>query len=109
MVTRRARGCCRGAGQRSGVFGALCARRLPPHLIRYMIVGAVSTLFQLALLHVLLLLSSTSAELDNSVAFLLSTQLNFGLSDRFTWAHRVRSRAGRVNGLAVRLLSFNAS
>jgi cellulose synthase/poly-beta-1,6-N-acetylglucosamine synthase-like glycosyltransferase/putative flippase GtrA len=74
-----------------------------------MIVGAVSTLFQLALLHVLLLLSSTSAELDNSVAFLLSTQLNFGLSDRFTWAHRVRSRAGRVNGLAVRLLSFNAS
>ncbi len=91
------------------MLGALRVRRLPPHVIRYMIVGAGCTLFQLAILRVLLVVSPTGAELDNSVAFLLSTQLNFGLSDRFTWAHRVRGSPMRANGLAVRLLSFNAS
>lgn len=57
-----------------------------PHLAPYAIVGLLCIGFQLALFTVLLRRSVPSSA-ANTLAFVLSTQLNFALSRRFTWAH----------------------
>jgi putative flippase GtrA len=89
-----------------------------PHLVRYAVVGLVCTAFQLALFR-LLLRYAVPASAANSMAFLLSTQLNFALSHRYTWAHRhtasplpprqLLARCVAYNGAAVLGLGINAA
>ncbi len=83
--------------------------RIPRHVVRYVIVGAVCTLFQLAVLQIGLHVARSGAEVVNAAAFVLSTQLNFVLSDRFTWAQRLKPGSAHASGIAVRLVGFNLS
>lgn len=72
-------------------------------------VGVVCTCLQLIILQLALRVSPSASAVDNSAAFFLSVQLNFVLSDRYTWAHRrPAGRAGFRNG-ARRLLVFNGA
>jgi putative flippase GtrA len=77
-----------------------------PHLIRYVLVGLVCTALQLALFHALWTHAVPPAS-ANSLAFLTSTQVNFALSHRFTWAHRYRGGRLPVRRLLGRALAFN--
>jgi cellulose synthase/poly-beta-1,6-N-acetylglucosamine synthase-like glycosyltransferase/putative flippase GtrA len=79
-----------------------------PHLARYPIVGLLCTGFQLVLFSVLSrgMAPSTAA---NTLAFVLSTQLNFALSHRFTWAHRRGGISLPLRRLASRWLGYNGA
>lgn len=89
-----------------------------PYLVRFALVGLVCTAFQLGLFR-LLLWYAVHPLAANSTAFLLSTQLNFTLSHRFTWAHRraagslppreLFKRCVAYNGAAVLGLGINAA
>lgn len=76
-----------------------------PHVLRYAVVGLVCTAFQLLVfagLHRLM-----PAEVANAAAFIISTQLNFLLSYRWTWAARLAG-ANDTRRIAVRrLVGFN--
>lgn len=75
-------------------------------LLRFAVVGSAMSALHLVVFH--LLLGRTVAELANLVAFLVVTQVNFVVSDRWTWAsRRVHGRAVRVQ--VARLLAFNAT
>lgn len=87
----------------------IISRSLPPHLLRYAMVGVVCTCLQLLILQLALHVDPSASVVDNSAAFFLSAQLNFVLSDRYTWVHRrPAGRAGLRNG-ARRLLGFNGA
>jgi cellulose synthase/poly-beta-1,6-N-acetylglucosamine synthase-like glycosyltransferase/putative flippase GtrA len=87
------------------VVSFLAAR---PHLARYAVVGLLCTGFQLVLFTVLLRRSVPSS-VANTLAFLLSTQLNFALSHRFTWAHRRGATPLPRRRLLARCLAYNAA
>jgi dolichol-phosphate mannosyltransferase len=74
--------------------------------LRFVIVGGLCALLQLALL-ALLTRVGLGALPANTAAYLLSAQANFALSDRFIW-HDRRTEHAR-EGLGRRWLSFHAS
>jgi putative flippase GtrA len=78
------------------------------HLVRYAFVGLVCTAFQLVLFR-LLLRYAVPPFVANSVAFLLSTQLNFTLSHRYTWAHRRATAALPPRQLLARCVAYNGA
>ncbi len=79
-----------------------------PHLARYAVVGLICTAFQL-LLFPMLLRVGVPPVAANTAAFLLSTQVNFVLSYRFTWAHRRGGMRLPARRLAARCLAFNGA
>ena len=88
-----------------------------PRVFRFLCVGAVASLLQLALLYVIQL-SGIPKLLANFFAFEISTQVNFGLSYLITWYDRTPERPtlryliGRLlgfNGMAVTTLIINMS
>jgi putative flippase GtrA len=79
-----------------------------PHLGRYVLVGVVCTTAQLLAFQALVWAGMASA-IANSLTFVLSTQLNFALSDRYTWVHRRRAGSQSARPWAVRCLAFNAT
>ena len=76
-----------------------------PRVFRFLCVGAVASLLQLALLYVIQL-SGIPKLLANFFAFEISTQVNFGLSYLITWYDRTPERP-TLRYLIVRLLGFN--
>lgn len=82
--------------------------RRNPHLYRYAVVGVMCTGFQLALF-ALLSRGFQGPLLLNAFTFFVSTQLNFALSYRWTWAARWRGKAETVPAVLRRLLGFNLS
>lgn len=74
--------------------------------LRFALVGGVCALLQLALL-ALFTRFGCDPLAANSVAYLLSAQANFLLSDRFIWHDRRTERLRQ--GVARRWLSFHAS
>ena len=88
-----------------------------PRVFRFLCVGAVASLLQLALLYVIQL-SGIPKLLANFFAFEISTQVNFGLSYLITWYDRTPERPtlryliGRLlgfNGMAITTLIINMS
>ena len=79
-----------------------------PHLVRYAVVGLICTSFQLLLFR-FLLWRQVSPLAANSVAFLVSAQVNFVLSHWYTWANRRSSTRQPLWRLLVRCLAFNAA
>jgi putative flippase GtrA len=78
----------------------------PARPLRFILVGGVCALLQLALL--VLLTGTGCAPLPaNTAAYLLSAQANFVLSDRFIWHDRRTERSRQ--GIGRRWLSFHAS
>jgi putative flippase GtrA len=80
-------------------------RRIPL-LARFGCVGGFCAALQLGLLG-LLVTAGLPHALANVAALLLSTQLNFGLSQSVTWADRTAASDGRT-GLAQRWARFHA-
>ena len=78
------------------------------HVVRYAVVGLVCTAFQLALFR-LLLRYAVPPSAANSMAFLLSTQLNFTLSHRYTWAHRRAAAPLPPRQLFARCVAYNGA
>ena len=76
-----------------------------PRVFRFLCVGAVASLLQLALLYVIQL-SGIPKLLANFFAFEISTQVNFGLSYLITWYDRTPERP-TLRYLIERLLGFN--
>ncbi|SDO74744.1 Putative flippase GtrA (transmembrane translocase of bactoprenol-linked glucose) [Klenkia soli] len=75
-------------------------------VLRFAVVGVAMSALHLAVFH--LLAGRVVAELANVVAFLVVTQVNFAVSDRWTWASR--RVAGRpLRAQLARLLAFNAT
>ena len=92
----------------SGRSGRLVAALLaePARPLRFVLVGGVCALLQLALL--LLLTGAECPPLPaNTLAYLLSAQVNFVFSDRFIWHDRRTERSRQ--GIGRRWLSFHAS
>ena len=88
-----------------------------PRVFRFLCVGAVASLLQLALLYVIQL-SGIPKLLANFFAFEISTQVNFGLIYLITWYDRTPERPtlryliGRLlgfNGMAITTLIINMS
>lgn len=78
-------------------------RLLATPVVRFGVVGVAMSALHLVVFH--LVVGATVAELANLVAFVVVTQVNFLVSDRWTWAsRRVRSRSSRQQ--ALRLLAF---
>ncbi|MFD1720125.1 GtrA family protein [Amnibacterium endophyticum] len=82
-------------------------------LLRFAAVGAVASAFQLLIFTVLSALR-VPPMIANAFGFLLSTQLNFLLSARFTWRHRrapgtLRRRWLRFNSVACIGLVLNSA
>lgn len=77
-----------------------------PRPVRFAAVGGGCAVLQLLVLALLVRLG-VERHGANVLAFLLSAQVNFGLSSAVTWRDR-RGAAGRAAGLARRLLGFNA-
>ena len=75
-------------------------------LVRFGVVGVMMSALHLVVFH--LVAGRTVAELANLVAFLVVTQVNFLVSDRWTWASR-RGAARTVRTQALRLLAFNGT
>lgn len=88
--------------------GATIERSLDrmPRLIRFGAVGSVCALFQLVVLSVLVYFRS-ELHLANTLAFVLSTQLNFALSSLITWRDR-RAPSRSLVTSARRLAGYNA-
>ena len=76
-----------------------------PRVARFLAVGGVASLAQLALLH-FIQLSGISKLVANFFAFELSTQLNFTLSYLITWRDR-RPPVATPRYILERLLAFN--
>ncbi len=72
---------------------------------RFAVVGLAMSALHLAVFH--LLSGRVVAELANLVAFLVVTQVNFAVSDRWTWASR-RVPGGLLRERTARVLAFNA-
>jgi putative flippase GtrA len=79
-----------------------------PHLARYALVGLFCTGLQLLLFRALLWCAVLPSA-ANSAAFLVSTQVNFFLSHRFTWAHRRGGARLPTRRLIGRCLAFNGA
>lgn len=75
-------------------------------VLRFGVVGVAMSALHLAVFH--LVVGATVAELANLVAFLVVTQVNFLVSDRWTWASR-RGATTSVGAQALRLLAFNGT
>jgi putative flippase GtrA len=88
-------------GEASPVWKLLFSPRARP--LRFAVTGGLAGLLQLTLL-TLLTRSHWSPLLANGVAFLLAAQLNFAVSNLFTWRDR---RTGQ--SLASRWLAFHGS
>ncbi len=89
--------------QKNRLAALLLSQRARP--LRFVFTGGLCGLIQL-LLFLLLTRAGWQPLLANSVAFLLSAQVNFLLSISFTWADRVQTE--RKNLLA-RWLAFHGS
>ncbi len=74
--------------------------------MRFLATGGVCAVVQLALLAVLLPYAHAIGA--NVIAFLLSAQLNFAISQTFTWRDRDTGGSGRGT-LARRWLTFHAT
>jgi putative flippase GtrA len=92
------------AGRRSAARLWLSARA---RVLRFALVGSTCGLIQLGLLHVLVE-AEVQANLANLAAFAISAQVNFILSQFFTWRDRWAPSLGRP-GLISRLFLFNGS
>ena len=82
--------------------GVLSAR-----LVKFAMVGGLCGLVQLAILHTLVT-SGLEEHLSNLIAFVISVQVNFTLSQFFTWRDRWSASLG-AGTLLRRLLFFNAA
>src|SRR5689334_14926419 len=81
---------------------ALFSTRARP--ARFALTGATAALIQLALLH-LFTVRGVSQLIANGFAFVLATQVNFGLSQVFTW----RDRWTGMVGVVQRWLTYHGS
>jgi putative flippase GtrA len=81
---------------------ALFSTRARP--ARFALTGATAALVQLVLLH-FFTVRGVSQLVANAVAFMLATQVNFGLSQLFTW----RDRWAGLAGVAQRWLTYHGS
>jgi putative flippase GtrA len=75
---------------------------LAPRVLRFGAVGITCYLIQLGLVHALH--GAISLYLADVLAFLVSAQVNFALSQLFTWGDRQEAES-----LPVRLLKFNVN
>lgn len=75
-------------------------------VLRFGVVGVAMSALHLVVFH--LVAGRLVAELANLVAFLVVTQVNFVVSDRFTWASR-RVATLSTRELALRVLAFNGT
>ena len=94
---------------RSSAAAALSQGRAAtrPRLLRFALVGSICALVQLGLLHVLVQ-GDVQENVANLVAFGISVQANFVLSQFFTWRDRW-TRGPGVARLMSRLFLFNGS
>ncbi len=88
----------------SRMAGALLARRARP--LRFAIVGGTTGVVQLGVLAVLVSMGLQPL-LANALAFALSAQMSFVLSQAFTWRDRHGAEPGR-SGLLARWAAFHA-
>ncbi|SRR5579884_820705 len=86
---------------------AVALRSAPARPLRFALTGGLAALVQLALLHLWTNLG-WDALLANAVAILLAAQVNFWISDRFTWGDR-RDREGGGQALGRRWVGFHLS
>jgi putative flippase GtrA len=91
-----------GAEPVVAVLGVAPALPLLPRLVRFAAVGASCYLIQLGLVHTLH--GALSLYLADVVAFLISAQLNFALSQMFTWGDRREAES-----FGLRFVKFNAN
>ena len=82
-------------------------RVLSARLVKFALVGGFCGLVQLAILHTLVT-SGLEEHLSNLIAFAISVEVNFTLSQFFTWRDRWSSSLHPAK-LFGRLLLFNAS
>lgn len=81
-------------------------RLLGSPVLRFGVVGLAMSALHLVVFH--LVAGRLVAELANLVAFLVVTQVNFVVSDRFTWASR-RTVGRPLRERALRVLAFNGT
>lgn len=82
-------------------------RVLSARLVKFALVGGFCGLVQLAILHTLVT-SGLEEHLSNLIAFAISVQVNFTLSQFFTWRDRWSASLG-AGTLLRRFLFFNAA
>ena len=80
---------------------------LSTRLAKFVLVGGTCGVVQLALLHTLVT-SGLEEHVANLIAFAVSVEVNFALSQSFTWRDRWASSLG-MGTLLQRLLLFNAA
>jgi putative flippase GtrA len=80
---------------------------LSARLVKFALVGGSCGLLQLAILHTLVT-SGLEEHLANLIAFIISMEVNFTLSQLFTWRDRWSASLG-AGTLLRRLLFFNAA
>jgi putative flippase GtrA len=82
-------------------------RVLSARVVKFVLVGGSCGLIQLAILHTLVT-SGLEEHLSNLIAFIISMEVNFTLSQLFTWRDRWSASLG-AGTLLRRLIFFNAA
>lgn len=91
-------------GEAASLVRTLYANRV----VRFITVGGTCGVIQLSVLHALVTARGVEEHLANLIAFFISMEINFVLSQLFTWRDRW-SPALQSRGFAARLAMFNVS